>query len=119
MPLLTPTQIHPREINAVIRPSQSDRAAAAGELSADGVPNAKGLRTLLEKHNLTADDALESLGDVMRSGGSDAIRHRATETALKLNGLLDKDSNKQDFHVTINILDGDYNSGLNPILLPR
>lgn len=110
MALLTPTQIHPKQIKAAIEESAIAKA--------EGSPDAKSLQGLLAKHQLTADDALESLSDVMRSGESAAIRHRATETALKLNGMLDKDSNKQDFHVTINILDSEFR-GVNPILIPR
>ncbi len=110
MPLLAPTQIHPQQIKAALQESRIEKS---------GEPlNAKSMQELLAKHQLTPDDALECLADVMRGGESSAIRHRATETALKLNGLLDKDANKQDFHVTINILDSEFNK-MNPILLPR
>lgn len=112
MALLSPTQIHPKQIKAAIE------EAAIAKVPETASADSKTLQGLLAKHQLTADDALESLADVMRSGESAAIRHRATETALKLNGMLDKDSNKQDFHVTINILDSEFKS-MNPILLPR
>lgn len=110
MPLLTPTQIHPQQIKAALQEARVEQSREP--------LNAKNVQELLAKHQLTADDALECLGDVMRSGESSAIRHRATETALKLNGLLDKDSNKQDFNVTINILDSEFRNQ-NPILIPR
>ncbi len=112
MALLSPTQIHPQQIKAALQEHRIE-AEKAGEAL-----NAGSVRELLAKHQLTADDALEQLRDVMVGGESSAIRHRATETALKLNGLLDKDANKQDFHVTINILDSEFNK-MNPILLPR
>ncbi len=110
MALLSPTQIHPQQIKEALQQSRIEKV---------GEPlNAKSVQELLAKHSLTADDVLEQLGDVMRNGESGAIRHRAAETGLKLNGLLDKDANKQDFHVTINILDSEFNK-MNPILIPR
>lgn len=102
MALLSPSQIH-----AVLK----EEAKASTK-------DASNLQNLLEKHQLTADDALESLNSNMRFGDSSSIRQRAVETALKLNGLLDSDNTKPDFHVTINILDSEF-SGMNPILLPR
>ncbi len=109
MALLSPTQIHPQQIKAALAESRIEKSEPL---------NARSVQELLAKHQLTADDALECLGDAMRSGESSAIRQRATETALKLNGLLDKDSNKQDFNVTINILDSEFRNQ-NPILIPR
>ncbi len=102
MALLSPSQIH-----AVLKEENKVAKTSAGNL-----------QNLLEKHQLTADDALESLNSNMRFGDSSSIRQRAVETALKLNGLLDSDNTKPDFHVTINILDSEF-SGMNPILLPR
>ena len=106
MAILSPSQIH-----AVLKEEQ--KATALRQQGA-----AINLSELLEKHTLTADDALESLNSNMRFGDSSSIRQRAVETALKLNGLLDSENAKPDFHVTINILDSEF-QGMNPILLPR
>ena len=105
MAILSPSQIH-----QVLK-----EEAKAQSKTGTGPAN---LSELLEKHTLTADDALESLNSNMRFGDSSSIRQRAVETALKLNGLLDADNAKPDFHVTINILDSEF-QGMNPILIPR
>ena len=106
MALLSPSQIH-----QVLKEEQ--KAAARSNAAA-----AVNLSELLEKHSLTPDDALEQLRNTMIGGDSAASRLKATETALKLSGLLDADNARPDFHVTINILDSEF-SGINPILLPR
>lgn len=105
---------------AILSPSQIHQVLAetAKEQKKNGTQGPANLSELLEKHTLTADDALESLNSNMRFGDSSSIRQRAVETALKLNGLLDADNAKPDFHVTINILDSEF-QGMNPILIPR
>jgi len=102
MPLLSPSQIH-----QVIKESQQPSRTLQSELG-----------TLLSKHNLTPDDALEQLSGEMASGANSGTRMRAIETALKLNGLLNNAEAVPDFHVTINILDSEF-SMMNPILIPR
>jgi hypothetical protein len=104
MPILSPKQIH-----AVI---QESKAAAAPQTA-----HAE-LGELLSKHNLTPDDVLENLRSNMTIGDTAAVRQRAIETALKLNGLLDSDTQKPDFIVNINIIDPQY-TDVNPILIPR
>jgi hypothetical protein len=113
MPLLSTTQIHPVQIRETL--------AEIAQEKAPGTSQEKTLAGLLAKHQLTADDALEALGETMRTGETSAIRQRATETALKLNGLLEKDSGKGDFSVVINIIDpaNAAAGGVNPILIPR
>lgn len=109
MPLLSPSQIH-----AVLR-----QEACAQTPSVNGSETLKSnqLRKLLEDSNLSAPEVLENLSSLLRSGETDGVRLRAAETALRLNGLLDKDSNAQAFSVVINILDSDFD--VNPILIPR
>lgn len=107
MPLITPSQIH-KVIKAEIAPS--DRAAEKQTLTK--------LSKLLEDANLTAPEVLENLSSMMRSGESDGVRLRAAETALKLNGLLDSDTEKNQFSVQIIIKDSQFAS-INPILIPR
>ena len=102
MSLLSPSQIH-----QVIKESQQPSRTLQSELG-----------TLLSKHNLTPDDALERLSGEMNDGANAGIRLRAVETALKLNGLLNNAEAVPDFHVTINILDSEF-SMMNPILIPR
>lgn len=102
---------------AILSPSQIHKVLIE-EAAVHSPKNAGSLTALLEKHSLTPDDALLELRNAMVSGGSDSTRQRAIETALRLNGLLDTDQNRPDFHVTINILDSEF-SGMNPILLPR
>ena len=112
MAILNPSQIH-----QVLR----EEAALRGEIlprDKTGAAAAVNLSDLLSKHQLTADDALGELRLMMQSGDSGSVRNKAIETALKLNGLLDTDQNRPDFHVTINILDSEF-SMMNPILLPR
>lgn len=104
MPLLSPSQIH-----KVLKECSTAAASKAAVGS---------LQDLLEKNSLTPDEVLENLSSQMRSAGNDATRLRAAEIALKLNGLLNSDENRPDFHITINIIDSDF-SGVNPILLPR
>lgn len=104
MPLISPSQIH-----AVLQAeSGAPRGGHGGKLN---------LEKELELANLTPREVLENLASLMRSAESDSTRLRAAETSLKLNGLLDSDSARPDFSVTINIVDGDYT--VNPILIPR
>ena len=78
----------------------------------------KSLSTLLAKNGLTPDEVLEQLSHQLMTAETPATRLRAAEIALRLNGLLDSENTRPDFHVTINILDSEF-SGMNPILLPR
>ena len=76
------------------------------------------LAQLLEKHSLTPDDALSNLRDNMVCGDTGAVRQKAIDTVLKLNGLLSAGDEQRDFKVIINIIDPQY-SEVNPILIPR
>lgn len=107
MPLLSPSQIH-----AVLR--QELPANAGG---AKVTRQQDKLDKLLENANLSKEEVLENLSSLLRSGETDGVRLRAAETALRLNGLLQSESERADFSVTINILDSDFS--VNPILFPR
>jgi hypothetical protein len=113
MAILNPSQIH-----QVLREEAALRGEILPKEKAGSAAAAVNLSDLLSKHQLTADDALCELRLMMQSGDSGSVRNKAIETALKLNGLLDTDQNRPDFHVTINILDSEF-SMMNPILLPR
>jgi len=106
MSLLNPKQIH--EVLA----AELGHAPAALKADPKGT-----LEKLLFKNNLTADEVLDNLSSLMRTAEGESTRLRAAETALKLNGLLDSDGPKNDFSVTINIIDNEFS--VNPILVPR
>lgn len=103
--LLTPNQIH-KVIRQAAEPNESPAAVK------------KQLTKLLEDANLTAPEVLDNLSSMMRSGESDGVRLRAAETALKLNGLLDSDTEKNQFQVAIIIKDSIFGD-VNPIVIPR
>lgn len=103
MPILSPSQIH-----AVLR---QELPSAGGDGAKIGLPK------LLAAANLTPEEILENLSGLMRGAEADSTRLRAAETALRLNGLLDKEQNGNNFSVTINILDSEFE--VNPILIPR
>src|SRR6516164_4299997 len=105
MALLSPSQIH-----SALKEVQKTKPA-----NPDDPVN---LKELLVKNNLTPDEVLDNLSSQMRTAETPATRLRAAEVALRLNGLLDSDTTKPDFHVTINIIDNEF-SGTNPILIPR
>ena len=102
MPLLSPSQIH-----QVLRQ----------ELPSKKVEGKESLEILLENSGLTAPEILESINNLMRCGENDSVRLKAAETALKLNGLLDRDG-RETVSVNIIIHDSEYTS-INPILIPR
>lgn len=102
MPLLSPSQIY-----KVLQEERSP-AIKASERKLD---------RLLAESNLTAPEVLDNLSSLMRCGESDAVKLKAAETALKLNGLLEKDFVRQDMSVTIIINDSFH--VVNPILIPR
>lgn len=108
MAILNPSQIH-----AVLK---EEKAAAAASAGAKVDPAS--LAALLEKHSLTPDDVLENLRSNMIAGDTGAIRQKAVDTALKLNGLLNSEGTQPDFRVIINIIDPQF-AELNPILIPR
>lgn len=102
MPLLNPSQIHAVLKETKLSPNEE------GE---------RGLKGLLEDNNLSPAEVLDSLASIMRGGENESVRLRATESALKLNGLLNNNEGVVIPHVTIVINNGDFE--LNPILIPR
>lgn len=112
MPLISPNLIN-EEIKKVV-PMRSANATAT-QVGAVPVELAK----LLEDSNLTAEEVLENLSSMMRSGETDAVRMRAIEKGLELNRLTNtKDNTGAQFVVNINILDPN-RPDVNPILFPR
>ncbi len=105
MALLSVSQIH--KVLAEEPSAKAAKASGKGELPA-----------LLEKHGLTTDDVLDNLRSNMVAGETGAVRQKAIDTALRLNGLLSNDNVQGDFKVVINIIDPQY-SEVNPILIPR
>jgi hypothetical protein len=103
MPLLSPSQIH-----QVLRQETPLKNTKEEK---------KELEILLENSGLTASEILESVSNIMRCGDSDTVRLRAAETALKLNGLMERDGHE---NVSVNIIihDSEFTS-INPILIPR
>src|SRR5215471_11411804 len=106
MSLLNPKQIH--EVLA----AQMGTAPAALKTN----PKAR-LEKLLEDSNLTPGEVLDNLSSMMRSSEADSVRLGAAKVALELNGLINADGAKNDFNVTINIIDNEFS--VNPILVPR
>ena len=106
MALLSPQQIH-----SVLKEEAKAQRTANPQAAVN-------LSELLAKNNLTPDEILDNLSSQMRTAETPATRLRAAEIGLRLNGLLDSENVRPDFHVTINILDSEF-SGMNPILLPR
>lgn len=83
----------------------------------------KPLLANLEDAGLSQDAVLKNLGFIMENGGSDAIRLRAIENALKVRGLM-KDSAAPAPQISITIVDAlpkvaESVEGVNRILLPR
>ena len=107
MPLLSPNQI--QEVQKALRPSRPSI----------GTIDESELSELLEQSGLSTREALTRLEELMVAGETGAIRLRAAEMALKLNGLLNKDS-EQNQPINVNIVIRDFEfQGINPILIPR
>lgn len=104
MPLLNPTQIHKVLTDSNILPKR------------DG--SKEQLPSLLADANLSAEEVLEHVSSMMRSGENDGVRLRAAEMGLKLNGLLQDNKNAGFIPITIVINDGGQ-LDVNPILIPR
>jgi hypothetical protein len=101
--------LNPKQIYEVLQQEKPRRAAAADQET---------LTDLLAQNGLTPNEILEQISHEMKTGDTATSRISAAKVGLQLNGLLDSDNTKPDFHVTINILDSEF-SGMNPILLPR
>jgi hypothetical protein len=99
MPLLSPTAI--RDV-----------------LKESGLTDQTDIKKILEANSLSPNDVIQEVGYILRGGESSAIKLRAAETALKLNGLL----NNRDEGPTapiVNIIINDSANIENPILIPR
>lgn len=98
----------------ILKPEIQNALRAAGLVS----DKEDSLDSLLEKHNLSKDKVLETLGFLMENAGADQTRLRAAENALKILGLL-KDVPTTVPNISITIVDGQSKAGFNQILLPR
>ena len=75
------------------------------------------LKDLLEENSLSTERALSVVAEIAHNGESDAIRLRAAEMALKMNGALAEDSIAP---ISVNIIIRDSAPiEINPILIPR
>ena len=75
------------------------------------------LREKLQDAQLGTDDALTVVSSIAHYGENDAIKLRAAEMALKMNGDLAVD--EQKVVPVVNIIIRDSTFGVNPILVPR
>lgn len=82
------------------------------------VVKAKDLPAAMEKNNLSPDDLLSALSGIVHGGQSDATKHAAIQTGLKLNRMLADENTKVT--PVFNIIINDSKAvAVNPILLPR
>ena len=83
------------------------------------LPQPASLEEKLKANNLGTEECIEHLADIARNGESrDAIRLRAIETGLKLNGVL-KEA-ERPIAPTFTIVINDPGAlAINPILIPR
>ncbi len=102
--------LNPKQIYEVLQAEKPQRPATAVD--------PESLSALLAQNGLTPNEILEQISHEMKTAETATSRLTAAKVGLQLNGLLDSDNTKPDFHVTINILDSEF-SGMNPILLPR
>ena len=110
MPILSASQIH-----AVLK----EENGGSKQLDTNTPEGKKSLQGMLDNANLIPEELLCDLKQLTIAAETGSVRLRAIETALQLNGLLKKDTGPADFSVTINIIDGQFANGVNPILLPR
>lgn len=112
MPLLSPAAL--TEIHQVLRPTAAKQNLEGVDPSA-----AADFLALMDLKNLSEEDLLEHLNNILIGGETSAVKLRAAEIAFKLKGHL---QNRQDgpgnVHVNILIQDSEF-GGCNPILVPR
>ncbi len=106
--------LNPKQIYEVLQEAKPPRPQAPAGSRAEAI----NLTELLTKNGLSPDEVLEQVSHNMISGETGNVRLSAAKVALQLNGLLDSDNAKPDFHVNITIMDSEF-SGMNPILMPR
>lgn len=109
MPLISPLPI---DTTAVLREAQ--------RISKPPKANTKkeDLQDLLDQNCIGSADVIDHLATIIRQGETEAIRLKALDTALKLNGLLQNDF--QQIVPTVNIIINSAKEySVNPILIPR
>ncbi len=104
MPLLTPNS----------DPAISRALAAAGLAKPEN-----GEDGLYEKHQLSDEDVIMQLASMAHGAGSESLRLRAIELAMKAKKMLSPDANIAGSTFNIIINDPNGPKGINPILIPR
>lgn len=113
-----------QNIQKILREAGLDSSATTNETKKTSSKEQTDLEIKLEAAGLSLDDVLNDLSYIARQGGSEAIRLRALENALKAHGV---NKDQPPAVPTINIIindskvadsQNDFN-GINPILIPR
>ena len=111
MPLLSPTHsLDPEQINSVLKES--------GLTSPVQQKGRTEIQEILNSQELGLSDLVSELSYLAKNGGSEAIRLKAAELALKLHGALVPDQQTQVPSFQIIIQDSE-SIEINPILIPR
>lgn len=120
MPLIN-TQSELKLVPPAQTPSQEKIDSAVSDLlKSAGINPAADLATKLAENNLSTEDCIAQLSDIVRNGENrDGVRLRAVETGLKLNRVLDNEKTGPTTNFTIVINDPRGAVGINPILIPR
>lgn len=79
--------------------------------------NKQELSDLLDNSNLSKEEVLETISELMRGADSSSTRLAAAKIGAELNGLLVEDASKTVPVVNIVIHDSEFS--LNPIVIPR
>lgn len=74
---------------------------------------------LYEKHELSDEDVIMKLSSMASGAGSEALRLRALELAMKAKKMLTNDLGVSSTNINIIIQDPNGPKGINPILIPR
>jgi hypothetical protein len=101
MPILSP--IPPEQIRDLLKSAKAEQAKQT-------------LKEILEE-NLSVEDIVDNVAQVLRDSTNDPTRLRAAELGAKLHGLLNSD--EQRVIPVINVFINGAVDGINPILFPR
>ena len=97
------------------------RALRVAGIVKDDNPTDTGIQARLDRHNLSLDETLAHLSDLVTGSDTSAVKLRAVDTILKLHGILKETAAPPP---SINIIINDslgtpVGNGINPILIPR
>ncbi len=106
---------------SLLNPSQIHKVlSSAGVTKAPAREDVSELSQLLNNSGLSPEEVLDNVGSIMRGGETEAVRLRAAELGLKLNGFINNNDKAISAPiVNITIHDLEINSQINPILIPR